>query len=227
MSKQIPFVLIIGAGPSGLLLALMLGKKGIPVRLLEASESLDDRPRATHYSPPAVYELRRAGLLEDMKAEGGFTPNGVCWRKLNGEIIASIPTRSNEHSPSDPMICLPLNKLNNVLQRQISKLSHVEILYSHNVTGVGQDESKAWVEVDAPGGPQKLEAQYIVGCDGANSQVRRSLFGDQEFPGFTWDEQIVATNIAIADHFTHKTRFSEDILPIRKAWISLGFEFYH
>ncbi|KAJ5726911.1 hypothetical protein N7493_005938 [Penicillium malachiteum] len=194
MSNQAPFVLIVGAGPSGLILALMLGKKGIPVRLLEASECLDDRPRATHYSPPAVYELHRAGLLEDMKAEGGFTPNGVCWRKLNGEVIASIPTRRSEESPSDPMVCLPLNKLKNVLQRQISKLPHVEILYSHKVTGVGQDESKAWVEVDAPGGPQKLEAQYIAGCDGANSQVRRSLFGDMEFPGFTWDEQIVATN---------------------------------
>ncbi|WP_163068688.1 FAD-dependent oxidoreductase, partial [Acinetobacter baumannii] len=52
----LPFILIVGAGPSGLLLALMLGKKGIPVRLLEAAASLDNRPRATHYSPPAVYE---------------------------------------------------------------------------------------------------------------------------------------------------------------------------
>jgi len=193
---SIPFVLIAGAGPSGLLLALTLGKKGIPVRLLEAAESLDDRPRATHYSPPAVYELRRAGVLEDMKAEGGFTPNGACWRKLNGELIAGIPTGSSGES-SDPMICLPLNKLNNVFQRQIAKLPHVKILYSHKVTGVGQDENKAWVEVEAPGGgPQILEAQYIVGCDGANSQIRRSLFGDWEFPGFTWEQQIVATNVS-------------------------------
>ncbi|KAJ5936860.1 hypothetical protein N7466_003310 [Penicillium verhagenii] len=191
---SIPFVAIVGAGPSGLLLALMLGQRGIPVRLFEAAESLDDRPRATHYSPPAVYELRRAGVLEDMKGEGAFIPDGACWRKLNGEFIAGIDAGRNADPTSDPLTCLPLNKLNLVLQRHISRLPHVEILYSHKVTGIGQDESKAWLEVEAPGGPQKPEARYIVGCDGANSQIRRSLFGDWEFPGFTWDQQIVATN---------------------------------
>ncbi|KAJ5631976.1 hypothetical protein N7490_008315 [Penicillium lividum] len=190
----IPYVLIVGAGPSGLLLALMLGKKGIPVRLLEAAESLDDRPRATHYSPPAVYELRRAGVLDDMKSEGAFIPNGACWRKLNGEFLSGIRAAgSNEPTPT-PMTCFPLNKLNLVLQRQVDKLPLVEILYSHKVTGLGQDEAKAWVNVETSNGPQKLEAQYIVGCDGANSQVRRSLFGDREFPGSTWEQQIVATN---------------------------------
>lgn len=39
------------------------------------------------------------------------------------------------------------------------------------------------------------EADYIVGCDGANSIVRRNLFGDMVFPGFTWDKQIVATSM--------------------------------
>lgn len=193
----IPFVLIVGAGPSGLLLALMLGKKGIPVRLLEAAESLDDRPRATHYSPPAIYELRRAGVLGDMKAEGAFIPNGVCWRKLDGEFMTGIRAAGSNEPTPNPMTCFPLNKLNLVLQRQVAKLPHVEILYSHKVTGVGQDEAKAWVDVETPNGPQQLEAQYIVGCDGANSQVRRSLFGDWEFPGSTWEQQIVATNVRI------------------------------
>ncbi|CZR65547.1 related to monooxygenase, partial [Phialocephala subalpina] len=53
------------------------------------------------------------------------------------------------------------------------------------ILSIGQDESKAGVEVETPEGIKKLEADYIVGYDGANSQVRRSLFGDWEFPGFT------------------------------------------
>lgn len=194
----IPYILIVGAGPSGLLLALMLGKKGIRVRLLEAAECLDDRPRATHFSPPAVYELLRAGVLDDMEAEGAFIPNGACWRKLNGEFLAGVRAAGSNEATLTPMTCFPLNKLNLVLQRQVDKLPHVEILYSHKVTGLGQDEAKAWVDVETPSGPQKLEAQYIVGCDGANSQVRRSLFGDWEFPGFTWEQQIVATNVSIS-----------------------------
>ena len=95
------------------------------------------------------------------------------------------------------MVCLPLSKLNLVLQRQISELPHVDILYSHRVTGLGQDSDKAWVSVASPDGTKTLHARYIVGCDGANSQIRRSLFGDWEFPGFTWDQQIVATNVRI------------------------------
>ncbi|KAL3484344.1 hypothetical protein BJX62DRAFT_248526 [Aspergillus germanicus] len=191
---SIPFVLVVGAGPSGLLLALMLGKQGIPVQLLEAADSLDDRPRATHYSPPAVYELQRAGVVDDMKAEGGFIPNGACWRKLSGEFLAGVRAPGSTEPNPTPMICLPLNKLCLVLQREISQLPHVEILYSHKVTSLGQDADKAWVTVETPSGVQTLHAQYIVGCDGANSQIRRSLFGDWEFPGFTWDKQIVATN---------------------------------
>ncbi|KAG2026535.1 hypothetical protein GB937_001315 [Aspergillus fischeri] len=191
---SIPFVLVVGAGPSGLLLALMLGKQGIPVQLLEAADSLDDRPRATHYSPPAVHELRRAGVLDDMAAEGSFIPNGACWRKLNGEFLAGVRAPGSTQPNATPMICLPLNKLSQVLQRQIGQLPHVEVLYSHKVTGLGQDADKAWVYVETPDGGKMLHAQYIVGCDGANSQIRRSLFGDWEFPGFTWDKQIVATN---------------------------------
>ncbi|OGM45636.1 hypothetical protein ABOM_006229 [Aspergillus bombycis] len=194
---SIPFVLIVGAGPSGLLLALLLGKRGIPVRLLEAADSLDDRPRAAHYSPPAVYELRRAGIIEDMEAEGSFLPNGACWRKLNGEFLAAVSSPGAKDANQTPLTCLPLNKLNVVLQRQIDQLPHVEILHSHKVTALSQDDTKAWVTVETPNGLQTLEAQYIVGCDGANSKIRRSLFGAREFPGFTWDKQIVATNVYI------------------------------
>lgn len=70
-----------------------------------------------------------------------------------------------------------------------------EVKMLHRVTNVGQDNNRAWVNVTTPNGEEKLEADYIVGCDGANSQVRRSLFGDSEFPGWSWDKQIIATNV--------------------------------
>lgn len=188
-----PFVIIVGGGPSGILLALLLGKQGIPVQLLEAAEKFDDRPRATHYGPAAVQELQRAGLFEDMKARGGFFPSGVTWRKLHGEALATIPGPTGEEK--HPLICLPLNKLHQVLEGHLKNHPNIEVLFNHRVMGVDQDDSASWVVAETPEGKKTFNAQYIVGCDGANSIIRRALFTDSGFKGFTWKEQIVATNV--------------------------------
>ncbi|GAB7349171.1 hypothetical protein MBLNU459_g8106t1 [Dothideomycetes sp. NU459] len=187
-----PWVIVVGAGPSGLLLALLLAKRGIPVQVLDLSNKLDEQPRATHYAPPAMYELRRAGVVDDVRKEG-FIPKAVCWRKLDGTYLAGLDGSVSDDDP-DRMVCLPLNKLGSVLYRHLSAEPLAKVKWDHKVTKIGQDDDFAWVDVETPEGEQRLKAKYIVGCDGANSQIRRSLFGDWEFPGRTWNEQIVATN---------------------------------
>lgn len=205
-----PFVLIVGAGPSGVLLAIMLGKQGIPVKLLEMANELDDRPRAAHYAPVAVMELQRAGVFEDIKAAGGFFPDGVCWRKLHGDILTTLYSPKPE-DVEHPLICLPLNQLNGILRKHLDQIPAVELLFNHKVTDLGQDENAAWVTVETPEGEKTFTADYIVGCDGANSLVRRKLFGDLNFPGFTWDEQIVATNVRYLARTEQHTQVLADI----------------
>lgn len=190
-----PFVVIVGAGPSGLLLALLLVKSGIPVQVLDLTSKADEQPRATHYGPPAVYELDRAGVLDDVKA-AGFTPQGVAWRKPDLSIIAEIDATMLGDYPYK-MVCLPLNELSKILLSHLRASPLASILWDHKVLSVGQDEQSAWVEAQTPQGRTTIMAPYIVGCDGANSQVRRSLFGDMEFPGYTWKEQVVATNVSV------------------------------
>lgn len=192
-----------GAGPAGQLLGLMLAKRKFLVTIVEQASKLDDRPRATHYGPPAMKILNDAGVGDDLRSKG-FIPDGVVWRRHDGRVIAGIDHETQRDS-ADRMVALPLNKLSEILHDHASKLPNLKYLFNHRVVRIGQNESTTWVEaVDTDNDKEStLEADYVVGCDGANSIVRRSLFGDWEFPGRTWDEQLVATNVSRVHVFTH------------------------
>ncbi|KAL4889331.1 hypothetical protein BDV59DRAFT_205319 [Aspergillus ambiguus] len=171
-------VVIVGAGPCGLLLTVLLSKQGIHVQLLEASSKLDEQPRACHYSAPAKYELARAGVLDKIEEEG-FHPSG-------------LDTDLRMHQ----IVCLELGRVIKILYDEASKSKHAEILMNHEMTGIDQTSPLPRIRVRLPSGESRIfDADYIVGCDGANSQVRRSLFGDRQFPGCTWEQQIIATNV--------------------------------
>ncbi|KAF9871486.1 FAD binding domain-containing protein [Colletotrichum karsti] len=195
MRSGLKDVIIVGAGPAGQLLGLMLGRDGISVTIIEQTSQLDDRPRATHYAPPAMKVLNRAGLGDSVR-KLGYLPDKVTWRKPDGTHIASL---SNEVHGDDPdrLVALPLGDLARLIHDQSKDLPTVTYHFEYRVTGIGQDDKKAWVDVEnsRTGQKSQLSADYIVGCDGANSIVRRCLFGDTNFPGRTWDEQIVATNV--------------------------------
>jgi 2-polyprenyl-6-methoxyphenol hydroxylase-like FAD-dependent oxidoreductase len=198
-------IIVVGAGPSGLLLTLLLARSGISVVLLEQTTSLDTNPRASHYAEPSLYEFERAGILEAVRAEG-FFPDGVSWRKLDEKktrligIFHNGPDALPEEEDKYKMACLPLHRLGQIFQTAVQAQPTAAIHYDHKVVELGQSDSEAWVvvETNSPSGEKKREkmtADYIVGCDGANSTIRKALFGDSVFPGFTWDKQIVATNM--------------------------------
>lgn len=188
-------IIVVGAGPAGLVLSLLLAKQGINVLVLDGAEKLDEQPRATHYAAPATYELRRAGILQEV-IDKGYTPDGVVWRDLDGKSLGGMSSATL--SPEDKIACLPLNRLTRIIMEHLEKQPSAEVRWSHKVLPtIGQDESSACIMVQTPDGEKKFSADYIVGCDGANSQIRRSLFGN-DFPGMTWDEQIVATNVSHA-----------------------------
>lgn len=184
-----------GAGPSGLILALLLGQKGIKVDVLDASTKLDEQPRATHYNSPATHVLQRVGVLDEIR-ERGVISKRITWRKPDGELLAALDLDSIPEESPQRMVALPLNEVSQIVVRHLQSTPSVNIKWAHNVVDVGQNENAAWVDVETPGGKQRMEADYIIGCDGANSKVRRALQGDLNFPGKTWDEQIVATNVS-------------------------------
>ncbi len=186
---------MVGAGPSGLLLALLLSKHGVSVDILEAEDHLDQQPRAAIYGTPAIPEFHRAGILGEIRRRG-MVMNKMAWRRYEDySVIAGFDNAVLEDVDGLDLrtSTLVLPELDQMMLDL--SLSHGStISWEHKVVDVGQDGEKAWADVETKDGMKRVEADYIVGCDGANSTVRKCVFG-KDFPGFTWDTQIVATNV--------------------------------
>ena len=192
-------VIVVGAGPSGLVLSLLLAKYGIQAHLIDKGEKLDESPRASHYSPPAVRYLALAGVIDEAQQQG-LLPAEMTWRKPDGTLIATINMAANDGDPNR-LLCLTLDLLGKLLYKHVQAQPSIKVDWSYEVTDIGQDGDKAWVDVKTPEGQKRLEGDYIVGCDGASSQIRRCLFGTDSFPGKTWDVQIVATNVSSLERY--------------------------
>lgn len=197
-------VIIIGAGPSGLLLALLLAQHKVPVLVLEGWSVLDSRLRATQYGTPASRIFRKAGVLDDIRAAGMTNFKGICWRKASdGEKLASVDLTITKDDP-DRITVLPLGEILKILYRHCQDLG-IDVRFEHRVSKVGQDEKKAWVEAEIGlGGDgekriERFEADYVVGCDGASSTVRQELFG-KDWPGVTWPHVLMVQNVS----FNHR-----------------------
>lgn len=180
--------IIVGAGPAGLTLALLLAKAGIQVRLLEQAAKPTEETRAVFYNVVSQHEFKRAGVYDDI-VNHGFVTNRVAFRDLTGKRLFEMPGGGQIALLQKDLVALISKKF----QEQEGA---AEILWNHTVVDLGQEESKAWVDVETPSGKQRLEAQYIVGCDGGSSAVRRGLFGQDAMPGFTWDKQLVAADVS-------------------------------
>lgn len=87
-----------------------------------------------------------------------------------------------------------------LLERELKSRASISIRWGSKVTaiksGLASEDDHAVVEVEENGQTKEYSADHIVGTDGGNSTVRRLVFGSRKFPGFSWEEQIVATNVS-------------------------------
>jgi len=93
-------------------------------------------------------------------------------------------------------VCLPLDKLLRVLERHLREQRTAVVKWKHKVVEIEHGDDEGRVVVETPEGRKTLSADYVLGCDGVTSQVRRSLFGENSFPGETLHSQLVATNVS-------------------------------
>ena len=183
-------VLIAGAGPVGLFCALLLGRRGVPVRLFEACASLQDDPRAATTHPATLELLAEAGLIEDVTRVGLVAPVFQFWDRPTGTLVAEFDHALLEHDTRYPFVvqCEQFKTASLILQR-LRQLPNVEILFEHDVIDVSQTDEHVSVTVRTPDGVATHQGVYVIGADGARSIVRKR--SGISFDGFTWPERFI------------------------------------
>lgn len=164
-------VVIAGAGPTGLMLAAELALAKVDVALVERranQELIETRAGGLHARTIEILDQR--GVADRFLREGQITQlAGFAWTRLD---ISDLPTR---HPYG---LALRQNYIERILAGWVEELA-VPIYRSSEVTGFAQDETG--IDVTLLGG-ETLRADYLVGCDGGRSLVRKAACID--FAGF-------------------------------------------
>lgn len=184
-------VAIIGAGPVGLMMANILGLQGVRVTLIEKLDSIIDYPRAIGLDDEALRVFQSVGLAEALLPH--TTPDHWMRFTLRGACFASIEPRTDEFGWSRRNAFIqPL--ADEILYRGLQRFPHVTTLLGHNLKRFSQDEAGVTIDTVTPDGQRRtVRARYLVGADGGNSLVRRTL--DVPFEGRTKPNQWIVVDV--------------------------------
>jgi 2-polyprenyl-6-methoxyphenol hydroxylase-like FAD-dependent oxidoreductase len=181
-------VLVVGAGPAGLTLAIDLARRGVACHLVEASEQRAVNPRCNTTSARSMEIFRRLGLADEIRQAGlpKDYPASVQYRTtLLGEEIFRIDLPSagdvldgagKEHWPTpEPQHRISQLFLEPVLERHANTVPGLTVERGTRLIELRQHEDHVEAVVDSGGTTRVLRRAYVVGCDGAHSTVRRQL----------------------------------------------------
>lgn len=185
-------VVIAGAGPVGMTLALDLGRRGIDVLIVDPAESTTENPRCNTTNARSMEYFRRLGLADRIRRAGlplDHQTDVVYKTTLDGyeltrfrfssaqDILDGTAQEFAEWPTPEPQHRISQIFLEPILEESLREVPSVELRRGWMATGVSQTATSAVVSLRhaVTGEESTVEADYVAGCDGGTSVVRKAI----------------------------------------------------
>ena len=187
-------VLIAGAGPAGLSLAIELGHRGVSCKAVERNDRVGYSPRAKTTNVRTREHLRRWGIADALRRASpiapDYPPNVVFATRMNGPELARFDNvmhgrRERNDLFSEEGQWVPQYTLEEVLRTHAVTLPGVTIAFNAMLEGFEQDADGVTARVRDVSGERKVRCRYLVGADGARSLVRNAIGAKMQGDGPT------------------------------------------
>jgi 3-(3-hydroxy-phenyl)propionate hydroxylase len=195
-------ILIIGAGPVGLSLALALARQGLPVELFEALPALSPEIRASTFHPPTLEMFAGWGVVDNILAQGQMVDRLLYWERQSRELIAEF---HYDHIAADTpfpfRLQCPQAVLTRTLKPLVEALPAAHIHMNHRLVGFQTHSNGVEAELETANGRITVQGAYLCGADGAGSTVRKGL--EIGFEGMTYEDRflLIGTDLDLHPYF--------------------------
>ncbi|WP_372801371.1 FAD-dependent oxidoreductase [Paracoccus seriniphilus] len=185
-------VVVVGAGPVGLAMALDLGRRGHPVTVLTRLDFIAHCSKAICFSKRSLDILDRLGVGDRAVAKGVTWNLGKVFRGDGTDPVYQFDMLPVKGQKRPGFINIQQYYIEEYLLDGLMELPNVDIRWGHRVTAVNNNREGVDVSVETDGGDYDLHCEWLVACDGARSTVRDCL-------GLDFEGRIFEDNFLIAD----------------------------
>jgi 3-(3-hydroxy-phenyl)propionate hydroxylase len=190
-------VVVVGAGPVGLSLAVDLAQRGQPVLLLDDADRIGEGSRAICFSKRSLEFWDRLGVATRM------VEKGVVWsvgRIFHGERqLYQFNLLPEDGHKMPAFINLQQYYAEAYLVDRVGQLPEIDLRWRNKVVGLAQRNDHVVLDVETPEGLYQLAATYIVACDGARSTLRAMVGAG--FQGRVFEDQFLIADVRMAAAF--------------------------
>jgi 3-(3-hydroxy-phenyl)propionate hydroxylase len=190
-------VVVVGAGPVGLSLAIDLAQRGQKVVLLDDADRIGEGSRAICFSKRSLEFWDRLGIGQRMVDKGVVWSVGKIFHGASQLYQFNLLPEEGHKRPA--FINLQQFYAEAYLVDRVEELDAVDLRWRNKVAGLEKRNDYVALTVETPDGPYKMHAQYVVACDGARSSLRQMV--GAEFSGQMFEDQFLIADVRMTAAF--------------------------